>query len=69
MPAAQATSTQDQPPPPPREDRSPPEAGKLLSRRRFRQSGDLDAMLVALGSDKSHFIIGAVIHIDDGFAL
>lgn len=49
------------------------EAGRklvnMLPRRRLGQPGDLDAMLVTLCSDQSHFINGAVISADDGFGI
>jgi len=41
----------------------------MLPRKRVGQPGDLDAMLVTLCSDQSHFINGAVIAADDGFAV
>ncbi|MEN9435533.1 MAG: hypothetical protein RIR09_188 [Pseudomonadota bacterium] len=49
------------------------EAGKklvqMLPRKRVGQPQDLDALLVMLCSDQSHFINGAVIAADDGFAV
>jgi len=42
---------------------------KMLPRRRLGQPQDLDALLVMLCSDQSHFINGAVIAADDGFAV
>jgi NAD(P)-dependent dehydrogenase (short-subunit alcohol dehydrogenase family) len=47
------------------------EAGKkliqMLPRKRVGQPQDLDALIVMLCSDQSHFINGAVISADDGF--
>ena len=40
----------------------------LLPRKRVGQPQDLDALLVMLCSDQSHFINGAVITADDGFS-
>ena len=49
------------------------EAGQKLvnmfPRKRLGQPKDLDAMLVTLCSDQSHFINGAVIQVDDGFGI
>jgi NAD(P)-dependent dehydrogenase (short-subunit alcohol dehydrogenase family) len=49
------------------------EAGQKLvnmfPRKRLGHPADLDAMLVTLCADQSHFINGAVISADDGFAL
>jgi len=49
------------------------ESGKkliqMLPRRRVGQPQDLDALLVMLCSDQSHFINGAVISADDGFGV
>ncbi len=42
---------------------------QMLPRKRVGQPSDLDAMLVALCSDQSHFINGAVIAADDGFGI
>ena len=42
---------------------------QMLPRKRTGQPQDLDALLVMLCSDQSHFINGAVIAADDGFAL
>ena len=42
---------------------------QMLPRKRVGQPQDLDALLVMLCSDQSHFINGAVIAADDGFAL
>ncbi len=42
---------------------------KMLPRKRVGKPGDLDALLVLLASDQSHFVNGAVIAADDGFAL
>ena len=41
----------------------------MLPRKRVGSPEDLDALLVMLASDKSHFINGAVIAADDGFAV
>ncbi len=40
---------------------------QMLPRKRVGQAGDLDALLVMLCADQSHFINGAVISADDGF--
>ena len=49
------------------------EAGRklieMLPRKRIGKPQDLDALLVMLCSDQSHFINGAVISADDGFAV
>ena len=42
---------------------------QTLPRKRIGQPQDLDALLVVLCSDQSHFINGAIIAADDGFAL
>lgn len=42
---------------------------RMLPRRRVGQPSDLDALLVMLASDQSHFINGAVISADDGFGV
>ena len=41
----------------------------MLPRKRVGQPQDLDALIVLLASDQSHFITGAVIAADDGFAV
>ena len=41
---------------------------QMLPRKRVGQPQDLDALLVMLCSDQSHFINGAVISADDGFS-
>jgi len=41
----------------------------MLPRKRVGQPKDLDALLVMLCSDQSHFVNGAVIAADDGFAV
>ena len=41
----------------------------MLPRKRVGQPQDLDAILVTLCSDQSHFINGAVISADDGFGV
>ena len=42
---------------------------KMLPRKRVGQPKDLDALLVTLCSDQSHFINGAIIAADDGFGV
>lgn len=42
---------------------------RMLPRRRVGNPTDLDALLVMLSSDQSHFINGAVISADDGFGV
>jgi len=42
---------------------------QMLPRKRVGQPQDLDAMLVMLCSDQSHFVNGAVISADDGFGV
>ena len=42
---------------------------QMLPRKRVGQPQDLDALLVMLASDQSHFINGAVIAADDGFGV
>ena len=42
---------------------------QMLPRKRVGQPQDLDALIVLLASDQSHFINGAVIAADDGFAV
>ncbi|MDD2917882.1 SDR family oxidoreductase [Rhodoferax sp.] len=42
---------------------------QMLPRKRVGRPQDLDALLVMLCSDQSHFINGAVISADDGFAV
>lgn len=41
----------------------------MLPRKRVGQPQDLDALIVMLASDQSHFVNGAVIAADDGFAV
>ncbi|MFN9726090.1 SDR family oxidoreductase [Acidovorax sp.] len=41
----------------------------MLPRKRVGSPQDLDALLVMLASDESHFVNGAVIAADDGFAV
>ncbi len=41
----------------------------MLPRKRVGQPQDLDALIALLASDQSHFINGAVIAADDGFAV
>ena len=41
----------------------------MLPRKRVGEPKDLDAVLMMLASDQSHFINGAVIAADDGFAV
>ncbi|MDE2298970.1 MAG: SDR family oxidoreductase, partial [Burkholderiales bacterium] len=49
------------------------EAGKrlidMLPRKRVGQPQDLDSLLMMLCANESHFINGAVVQADDGFAL
>ena len=42
---------------------------QMLPRKRVGQTSDLDALLVMLCADQSHFINGAVIAADDGFGV
>lgn len=42
---------------------------QMLPRKRIGHPADLDAMLVTLCSDQSHFVNGAVIAADDGFGV
>ena len=42
---------------------------QMLPRKRIGQPEDLDALIVLLASSQSHFINGAVIAADDGFAV
>jgi NAD(P)-dependent dehydrogenase (short-subunit alcohol dehydrogenase family) len=42
---------------------------QMMPRKRVGQPQDLDALIVMLASDQSHFINGAVISADDGFAV
>ncbi len=42
---------------------------QMLPRKRVGKPEDLDALIVMLASDQSHFVNGAVIAADDGFAL
>ena len=42
---------------------------QMLPRKRVGQPKDLDALLVTLCSDQSHFINGAIIAADDGFGV
>ena len=42
---------------------------QMLPRRRVGQPKDLDALMVMLCSDESHFVNGAVIAADDGFGV
>ena len=41
----------------------------MLPRKRVGQPGDLDAVLMMLCANESHFVNGAVIQADDGFAI
>ena len=41
----------------------------MLPRKRVGKPEDLDALIVMLASDQSHFVNGAVISADDGFSL
>ncbi|MBL8338099.1 MAG: SDR family oxidoreductase [Rhodoferax sp.] len=42
---------------------------QMLPRKRVGQPADLDAMIVMLCSDQSHFVNGAVLAADDGFTV
>jgi NAD(P)-dependent dehydrogenase (short-subunit alcohol dehydrogenase family) len=42
---------------------------QMLPRKRVGQPADLDAMIVMLCSDQSHFVNGAVLCADDGFTI
>jgi NAD(P)-dependent dehydrogenase (short-subunit alcohol dehydrogenase family) len=42
---------------------------QMLPRKRVGQPSDLDAMIVMLCSDQSHFVNGAVLSADDGFTI
>jgi NAD(P)-dependent dehydrogenase (short-subunit alcohol dehydrogenase family) len=42
---------------------------QMLPRKRVGQPADLDAMIVMLCSDQSHFVNGAVLSADDGFTI
>jgi NAD(P)-dependent dehydrogenase (short-subunit alcohol dehydrogenase family) len=42
---------------------------QMLPRKRVGKPEDLDALIVLLASDQSHFVNGAVIAADDGFAV
>ena len=42
---------------------------QMLPRKRVGQPQDLDALLVMLASDQSHFVNGAILSADDGFGL
>jgi NAD(P)-dependent dehydrogenase (short-subunit alcohol dehydrogenase family) len=41
----------------------------MLPRKRIGKPEDLDALLVMLASDQSHFVNGAIIAADDGFGV
>jgi NAD(P)-dependent dehydrogenase (short-subunit alcohol dehydrogenase family) len=41
----------------------------MLPRKRVGKPEDLDALVVMLSSGQSHFVNGAVIAADDGFAV
>jgi NAD(P)-dependent dehydrogenase (short-subunit alcohol dehydrogenase family) len=41
----------------------------MLPRKRVGQPGDLDAVLMMLCANESHFVNGAIIQADDGFAI
>jgi hypothetical protein len=43
--------------------------GSVLPRKRIGQPQDLDAVLMMLCANESHFINGAIIQADDGHAL
>jgi len=42
---------------------------QMMPRKRVGQPKDLDALLVMLASDQSHFVNGAILSADDGFGL
>ena len=42
---------------------------QMMPRKRVGQPQDLDALLVMLASDQSHFVNGAILSADDGFGL
>lgn len=42
---------------------------QMLPRKRVGRPEDLDALIVTLASDQSHFVNGAIISVDDGFSL
>jgi len=42
---------------------------QMLPRKRIGSPADLDALLVMLASNESHFVNGAVIAADDGFGI
>lgn len=42
---------------------------QMLPRKRVGKPEDLDALLVMLASDESHFVNGAIIAADDGFGV
>ena len=42
---------------------------QMLPRKRVGKAEDLDALLLMLASDRSHFVNGAIISADDGFSL
>ena len=42
---------------------------EMLPRKRVGQPGDLDAVLMMLCANESHFVNGAIIQADDGFAI
>ena len=42
---------------------------QMLPRKRVGKPENLDALIVVLASDQSHFVNGAVIAVDDGFHL
>jgi NAD(P)-dependent dehydrogenase (short-subunit alcohol dehydrogenase family) len=42
---------------------------QMLPRKRVGQSADLDAVLMMLCANESHFVNGAVIQADDGYAV
>ncbi len=42
---------------------------QMMPRKRVGRPEDLDALIVMLASNETHFVNGAVIAADDGFAL
>ena len=55
--------------PPPLADRAGKKLIDMLPRKRIGQPQDLDSVLMMLCANESHFINGAVIQADDGFAV
>ena len=55
--------------PPPLETEQGQKLIQMLPRKRVGKPEDLDALIVLLASSQSHFINGAIIAADDGFAV